>query len=122
MSIQSEGHTSLDQIRVRRMITAAERPAIIANGIEALKRLVTLARKDNGQCQIAARFVLGLYNGSRFPFDLTGMRCVEESVFVDCMSVLRMDARAMEMEVHDYFENGGELFESIVDIWGFEEN
>lgn len=28
----------------------------------------------------------------------------------------------MEKEVHKYFENGGELFESIADNWGFEKN
>lgn len=120
MSNPSDDQTPIDKIRVRRMLSDAERPVILADGIEAVKRLVKLAESDSGQCRIAARFVLGLYNGSRFPFDLTDLRCVDESIFEDCMCALRMDARAMEKEVHKYFVDGGQRFEGIAENWGFE--
>lgn len=118
--LSSRAQAYFDELRVRRMLAAAERPAVLAAGVDALKRLVRLAQGDTGQCRIAARFVLGLYNGDRFPFDLTDLRSVDDEIFLDCMQLLRMDARVTEREVHRYFEDGGQLFERIAEDWGFE--
>jgi hypothetical protein len=59
----------------------AERPAIEKAGVEALKRLWPVARGDTGQSRVIARFLLGCYNGRRFPFDLTDFRLLDFTLF-----------------------------------------
>lgn len=108
----------LDDLKARRLLAAVERPAIIENGVEALRRLVRLAQGDTGQCGVVAKFVLGLYNGRRFPFDLTELRRLDDAIFDDCMVLLRMDACVTEREVHRYLKDGAQLFERIAADWG----
>lgn len=91
-------------------------PAIRAEGEAALKRLMPVAQGDTGQCGVVARFLLGLYNGPRFPFDLTDLRRLDRDLMEDCLLVLRMDS-SPEKEVHKYFEDGGQLFEQLAQDW-----
>ncbi len=86
-------------------------------GVEALRRLFEVAKGTSAQCGRVARFLLGLYNGSRFPFELTQLRSVEEAVFEDAVRVLRMDALLVGREVHDYLANGGPEFEKLAETW-----
>jgi hypothetical protein len=88
-----------------------ERQAITEAGIPALVRLAKIAEGDTGQAATVRRFLLGLYNGYRFPFNLITLRGLDKALFDDCMAVLKLDARATRQEVHQYFDNGGELFE-----------
>lgn len=85
-------------------------------GLPALKRLFDIAHGNSGQCRKVAAFLLGLYNGQRFPFDLTDCRAVDAEIFDDMLLVLRMDSR-LRAEVHTYFPNGGERFEALADDW-----
>jgi sucrose-6-phosphate hydrolase SacC (GH32 family) len=98
----------------------AERQAAVpktrAEGVEALKRLLTVAQGKSGQCRHVAAFLLGLYNGNRFKFDLTDFRCLDYGLFEDCMAVLRMDFQPAR-EVHDYFENGNQIWEQLAKDW-----
>lgn len=94
----------------------AQWPAIHERGEAALRRLLPLAQGNTGQCRHVAAFLLSLYNGSRFTFDLTDFRCVDKEIFDDCMAVLQMD-RTLLQEVHLYFPNGGKLFEDLAVMW-----
>jgi hypothetical protein len=85
-------------------------------GVPALKRLFAIAQGDSGQCRFVAAFLLGLYNGMRFPFDLTDFRRVDTAIFDDCIRVLRMDA-APQREVHKYFDDGNAKFEALARDW-----
>ena len=89
-----------------------------AAGAEALARLLPVALRDTGQSRVIVRFLLNLYNGNRFPFDMTDFRLLDHSLFVDCMTVLHMDYMP-EQEVHRYFEHGGEVWEQMGKDWGF---
>ena len=93
-----------------------ELPAIRASGEVALRRLFDVAHGHSGQCKVVARFLLGCYNGLRFPFDLTDLRMIDSQLFDDCMAVLKMDARP-EQEVHCYFPSGGRKFEALAVNW-----
>jgi hypothetical protein len=86
-------------------------------GVAALRRLLAVAENHSGQCRHVARFLLGLYNGDRFPFDLTDFRCIDDALYEDCMRVLRMDARACIQEVHTYFHDGGRRWEALGEQW-----
>ena len=94
----------------------AERPAIELEGEAALRRLFNVAQGDSGQCRYIARFLLGLYNGQRFPFDLTDLRAIDAELFDDCVALLKMDSQPRQ-EVHCYFEDGGRKFEQLAKEW-----
>jgi len=93
-----------------------ERQAVTDAGIPALIRLAEIAESDTGQAATVRRFLLGLYNGYRFPFNLITLRGLDKALFDDCLAVLKLDARVTRQEVHQYFDNGGELFERFVDM------
>lgn len=88
-------------------------------GEAALRRLMPIARRDTGQSRRVALFLLGLYNGYRFPFNLSELRGLDYEVMEDCLAVLRMDTSALQ-EVHLYFENGSAVFENLARDWGME--
>ena len=99
-----------------------DRSIVIAEGIDALRRLYDMAaHHDNGGARRVAAFLLGLYNGMRFPFDLTDLRMLDNAVFADCMLVLRMDARVCEREIHNYIDDGGKRFEAMAEYHGIED-
>ena len=88
-----------------------ERKAAKEAGLPALERLIRVAERDTGQSETVRLFLLGLYNGYAFPFNLVKLRSLDKSLFDDCMAVLTLDARVTAQEIHLYFNNGGELFE-----------
>ncbi|MDH4585612.1 hypothetical protein E8F20_27575 [Pseudomonas sp. BN415] len=94
-----------------------ERPAIREAGIAALQRLVPVARRDTGQSGVIGSFLLGLYNGPAFPFDLTRLRALDAGLFDDCVAVLCLD-NCPEMEVHEYLPNGDAIWAELRENWG----
>ena len=92
----------------------------MAAGEAALQRLYGLAQGDTGQARVIAQFLAGLYNGTRFPFDLTDLRTLDDALFEDCMALLRMDARHCVQEVHRNIENGGVKWEQMISDWNME--
>lgn len=68
-------------------------------GVPALARLIEIARGDSGQCGRVRRFLLGLYNGGDFPFDLTDLRGLDSAIQEDALRVLSMDMTPA-VEVH----------------------
>ena len=98
-----------------------ELPMIRKDGVAALHRLLPIAQGHSGQCRYVAAFLLGLYNGQRFPFDLTDFRGLDLSIFNDCMAVLRMD-KTPECEVHIYFDNGSAIWEDLAKRWGIKDH
>lgn len=91
-------------------------PKIRREGEKALKELMPIAQGGTGQSTVVAKFLLGLYNGHRFPFDMTEFRRLDREVFEKCQAVLMMDAQP-EREVHTYFEDGQRIFEELADIY-----
>lgn len=51
-------------------------------------RLWAMAQKDTHQGRHVAHLLAGLYNGPRFPLDLTRLRGLDEQVLSDCLAVL----------------------------------
>jgi len=91
-------------------------PAIRNAGEEALRELLPVALNDTGQSEVVAKFLLGIYNGKRFPFDLTEFRRLDRELFEKCQNVMAMDFQP-EREAHEYFEDGGSIFESMAENW-----
>ena len=88
--------------------------------LAALNRLWEIANKDSGQCKIVAKFLLGLYNGGTYPFDLTDFRMLDTSIFIDCLTVLQMDFQPYK-EVHELLNKTSGEFPDLAMQWGIEE-
>lgn len=117
MSNQTQGADALAAFHAQQREFEAALPKVRADGEAALRRLLPVAQGDTGQSGVVARFLLGLYNGRRFAFDLTDLRRLDAGLLDDCLAVLRMDATPLK-EVHEYFPDGGRIFEALAAIWG----
>lgn len=90
--------------------------------MDALLRLWKMAQADHGGANVAAKFLLGLYNGERFPFDLTELRRLDLDTFNDVLRVLRMDFTPYK-EVHELLNDWtgrrdmGQRFEHLAHAW-----
>jgi hypothetical protein len=69
--------------------------------LQALEALYTTSKRlwDTGGGGACVRVLLGCYNGTRFPFDLTDLRRLDDKNLSNVLTVLRMDARC-RAEVH----------------------
>jgi hypothetical protein len=70
----------------------------------ALIRLWNLTQMHHGTsgARAAAGVLLGLYNGTRFPYDLTDLRVLDDGNLRDAIEVIRCDASSCQMEVHEW--------------------
>lgn len=93
-----------------------QRPALVTAGEQALNRLVSVALRPSGQGRVLGRFLLGLYNGEDFPFDLTDLRCLDLVLFEDCLKVLMLDY-SPELEVHERIQNGNAIWQQLMEMW-----
>lgn len=85
--------------------------------LAALRRLWAHAQGETGQSRVTSAFLLGLYNGRRFPFDLTNFRLLDNSLICDCLAVLEMDSTP-KREVHDLLGAPNHQFEALASYWG----
>ena len=93
-----------------------QRPALVTAGTQALNRLVPIALRNSGQSRVLGRFLLGLYNGEDFPFDLTDLRGLDLTLFKDCLSVLMMDY-SPDKEVHERIQCGNAIWQRLIEQW-----
>ena len=63
---------------------------------------LTQEHPGTGGAQAAAGVLLGLYNGTRFPLDLTDLRMLDRSNLRAALEVIGADAGRCEMEVHEW--------------------
>lgn len=94
----------------------AQIPAIRNAGTQALNRLVPLALRDSGQSRILGRFLLGVYNGEDFPFELSALRGLDLPLFEDCLKVLMMDYTP-DLEVHERIQGGNHIWQQLMERW-----
>lgn len=92
----------------------------LETGLPALGRLVEVARRDTGQARVCGRFLLGLYNGSYYRFNLNDLRGLDTELLDDCLAVLSMDARPVK-EVHQLLPNGEAVFRALRLAWATRE-
>lgn len=83
-----------------------------AEALNALRRLYDAAANDTGQSVVIGNFLLGLYNGKAYPFNLTKLRRLDTSLHNDCLAALQLDHQPL-LDVHEYFENGTQLINQL---------
>ena len=108
--------------------TTIDKPAAAAHRevgdpLEALAHFFIMAStQDHGAARIAARLLLGLYNGDRFQFDLTDLRLFDATNLKRALALLEFDARP-QMEVHAWLNrlygrtDFGARFEHLAHRW-----
>ena len=102
----------LDAIRVRHL----SRPDLT----DSLREGVRLAIHHNHSgARVLAHVLLSAYNGYRFPFDVSDLALLDEKHTELALNIMRL--RSLGHEPHNFFHNGGQLFEDMAAAWGFEE-
>lgn len=84
-----------------------------AEGLDALHRLADVAQDDTGQSRVIGLFLLGLYNGHAFPFNLIMLRNLDTDLHDDCLAVLRLDHQPKQ-EIHEYLPDGNQLMKQLI--------
>jgi hypothetical protein len=75
---------------------------------QALIQLWNVTQRHHGTSggRAAAGVLLGLYNGGRFPMDLTDLRVMDSNNLKAALAVMQEDASRCQMEVHEYGRKG----------------
>jgi hypothetical protein len=92
----------------------------------ALIRLWNVTQMHHGTsgARAAAGVLLGLYNGNRFPFDLTDLRVLDAANLRAAIDVMQSDASRCQMEVHEWLNrltgrrDFGQRFEHLAHEYG----
>lgn len=112
----------------RAAILAAERANTLshydADQQAAVLKLYNLARQHLGTSggNTAAKLLLGLYNGNRFPFDLTSLRYLDAGNLEAAFTVMLMDAARTYVEVHELLNAilGVQYVGVQFEVWAFD--
>lgn len=99
---------------------SAVRPLDKDSGLASLTYLLSVAEGDTDQAGVVARFLVGLYNGTHFPFNLTELRDLHHDLFAHCLAVLRLDNRPA-VEVHRYFTDGSARWQKMIVNWSLDQ-
>jgi len=72
--------------------------------INALITLWNTTQQNIGTsgARVCAGVLLGLYNGARFPLDLTELRCLDDELLTAAISIIGSDAARCQLEVHEW--------------------
>ncbi len=72
--------------------------------LRALVTLWNITQKHPGTsgARVSGRVLLGLYNGGRFPFDLSDLRVLDANILEAAWSVIKSDATRCEKEVQEW--------------------
>jgi hypothetical protein len=93
-------------LNARALALAAQRNTVLSHYTQAQQDaallLYNLVKKHpgTGGSRRAATFLLSLYNGRRFQFDLTDLRMFDDDALDAAFVVLEMDARRCWCEIH----------------------
>lgn len=99
----------------------ALRKANMRGQIDSLAELVNIALTHCGTSggRRVATLLASMYNGDRVKFDASDLRCLDVTLFEHCMNAIRL-CTENNREPHQFFENGGAVFEEIIRRWGLE--
>ncbi len=116
------------QQTTRAHVCTSHRRALLANYTgqqqDALITLLSVAKRHLGSSggRTAALVLLGLYNGPRFPLDLTELRTLDAGNLAAAITVIQMDAARTHAEVHDILNAllGVNWVGSQLELWAYQ--
>ena len=93
---------------------ARERAAKSKQLKEALTKVLKMALDDCGGSRVCRDFLLSLYNGHAYPFNMNGLRNLDGGLYAACITIMNIDCRPNPpFEIHYWFINGDEIFASL---------
>lgn len=66
-----------------------------------------------------ATLLASMYNGNRVKFDVSDLKSLDMANFEHALNCMRL-CQETHREPHQFFENGGRLFEQMIKDWGLE--
>lgn len=99
----------------------AARRADLEQGVLSLQALLKTTRQHLGTSggRVCATLLASLYNGERVKFDASDLRVLDQDLFEHAMNTMRL-CHETHREPHQFFLNGGALFEEMIQTWGLE--
>ena len=99
---------------------SAARDARIDDCLKSAEIALNWATRHNcSGARIFATLLASLYNGNRVKLDASDLRGLDKGNFEHALNVIRLSFET-NSEPHDWFKNGGAIFEKMIDDWGLE--
>lgn len=99
----------------------AAREAKLQECVGSLEALLDTARRHVGTSggRVCATLLASLYNGDRVKLDVSDLKRLDETLFEHALNTIRLCVQT-STEPHQFFDNGGVLFEQMIADWGLE--
>jgi hypothetical protein len=103
MMVRRDRDQVIAEMRTRLASYEVAKAAARERAIPALRVIVSAIRRNpgTGQAQRLTALLGGLYNGPRFPFDMTDLRALDTELADACIDVLNYD-RYSQAEIHTW--------------------
>lgn len=80
----------------------------------ALTKVLRMALDDCGGSRVCRDFLLSMYNGHAYPFDMNGMCNLDGGLYAACITIMNINCRPNPpYEIHNWFTNGDEIFDRL---------
>lgn len=81
---------------------------------EALTKVIKTALDDCGGGRVCRDFLLSLYNGHAYPFNMNGLCNLDSCLYAACITIMNINCRPNPpFEIHEWFVNGNEVFDRL---------
>lgn len=98
----------------------AARKSRLDDCLKSLEHAVNWALKhDTSGARVFATLLASMYNGNRVKFDVSDLKLLDQANFEHAMNSIRL-CQETHREPHQFFQNGGEIFERIIGDWKLE--
>lgn len=98
----------------------ATRKARLDGCLKSLEIAVNWALKhDTSGARVFATLLASMYNGNRVKFDVSDLKLLDAGNFEHALNSMRL-CQETHREPHQFFQNGGALFEQIIRDWKLE--
>lgn len=96
------------------------RKADLYGCIKSLEVAVNWALKhDTSGARVFATMLASMYNGNRVKFDVSDLKLLDQANFEHALNCMRL-CQKTNREPHQFFQNGGAIFEEIIRDWKLE--
>lgn len=96
------------------------RKARLDDCMKSIEVAVTWAVKhDNSGARVFATLLASMYNGNRVKFDVSDLKLLDDANFEHALNCMRLCQETCR-EPHQFFQNGGEIFETFIKDWKLE--
>nr|MBL8412746.1 hypothetical protein [Dechloromonas sp.] len=98
----------------------AARKARLDDCLKSMEIAVNWALKhDTSGARVFATLLASMYNGNRVKFDVSDLKLLDQANFEHALNCMRL-CQELHREPHQFFKNGGEIFERIITDWKLE--